>query len=80
MTDSVIINMSGIGEVRAKNLGNGIVSWECPKRRSGGMTDVPTGWYKLRANWNARDKETWGAFLSEVRDCIQAEYPWLDMA
>jgi hypothetical protein len=29
MTDSVIINMSGIGEVRAKNLGNGIVSWEC---------------------------------------------------
>jgi hypothetical protein len=31
-------------------------------------------------NMSGRDKETWGAFLSEVRDCIQAEYPWLDMA
>jgi hypothetical protein len=75
MTDSVIITMSGgVGEVRARNIGHGVVSWECRKHNATGVTDIPKGWYKPRNKWNALDKETWDAFLAEIRECVLADY------
>ena len=53
------------GEVTAENIGHGCVSWRAPWGASG-ATDLPSGWYKPRSEWNTDDAASWQLFINEV--------------
>jgi hypothetical protein len=59
------------GDIIARPIGNGVVSWECPQRRVSGIADQPIGWGMRQSDKNEAELNAWHDFMDEVIGCIK---------